>query len=194
MTVFSFDGSPFRIRMDSPQLVCFDPLALDLLRELSLSGSVQDERELLQRANTVCPAVACFTIPHFRPGLYQLDPREIRKFGGDDDAFDYEDEEATEAGDVDPGSATVESAYPFVGVDSGRLIVADMKRLPEIVRQLTWEQYDLALRDEAVFDRIAEAVGALCFAVIKGGGSAEMEFDGDGTYTIAVGSLRRVGD
>ena len=58
----------------------------------------------------------------------------------------------------------------------------------------SWEQYDLSLQAEgdAVIARIVEALGGTYFALIHGGCMPGMEFDGDGTYTILVGRLKRV--
>jgi hypothetical protein len=66
-TNVSYDGSPVQLRMDSPLLACFDRLALDMLGDLLRSGTAFDVAELLARANANHPAVACFTIPDFRP-------------------------------------------------------------------------------------------------------------------------------
>ena len=85
-------------------------------------------------------------------------------------------------------------SYPFAAVDSKALIVADIAQLPNLVRFLTWEKYDLSLQDQgdAVIGMIVEALGGPYFAVIHGGCMPGMEFDGDGTYTIPVGRLKRV--
>jgi hypothetical protein len=85
-------------------------------------------------------------------------------------------------------------SYPFAAVDSGALIVADFGQLPKLVRLLTWEQYDLSLQaqGDAVVGKIVEALGGPYFAVIQGGCMPGMEFDGDGTYTIPLGRLKRV--
>jgi len=188
VTNVSFDGSPVQFRMDSPLLACFDPLALDMLGEMLQPGTPLDVVGLLERANANHPALACFTIPDFRPGLYTLDPHDIKKFGDEDEEFDYGDEEVKR---VPPDR---ESSYPFAAVDSGALVVADVGQLPKLVRLLTWEQYDLSLQDQgdAVFAKIVEALGGPYFAVIHGGCMPRMEFDGDGTYTIPVGRLKRV--
>jgi hypothetical protein len=88
LTNVSFDGSPVQLRMDSPLLAWFDPVALDLLAELLSQGLPADVSALLERANVSYPALACLTIPDFRPGLYTLDPRDIKKFGNEDEDFD----------------------------------------------------------------------------------------------------------
>jgi len=184
----SYDGSPVQFRMDSPLLACFDPLALDMLGELLRVGASMDVPALLERANAHHPAVACFTIPDFQPGLYTLDPHDIKKFGEEDDEFDYGDEEVKRA------PAANLPSWPFASVDSGALIVADFGQLPKLVRLLTWEQYDLSLQaqGDAVVGKIIEALGGPYFSLIHGGCMPGMEFDGDGTYTIPVGRLKRV--
>lgn len=75
-TNVSFDGSPVQFRMDSPLLACFDPLALDMLRELLPAGRPLDVDELLERANVHHPALACYAISNFHPGLFTLDPQK----------------------------------------------------------------------------------------------------------------------
>jgi hypothetical protein len=140
--------------------------------------------ELLQRANASHPALACFTIPGFRPGLYTLDPHDIKKFGDEEEEFDYVDD------DVEREPPGIASSYPFAAVDSGALIVADVEQLPKLAGSLTREQYDLGLQDDAVFGKIVEALGGPYFAVIHGGRMPGMEFDGDGTYTIPMGCVR----
>src|SRR6516165_3533497 len=138
-TNVSFDGSPVQFRMDSPLLVCFDPIALDMLGESLQPGTPFDVGGLLERANANHPAVACFTIPDFRPGSYTLNPRDIRKFGDDDEDLDYSE------GELEPGDTAPE--FRFVAVDSGTLIFVDLAHLPKLVTLLTWEQYDRFLGD-----------------------------------------------
>jgi hypothetical protein len=184
----SFDGAPVQFRLDSPLLACFDPLALDMLHELLPDESAFDVSGLLRRANANHPALACFSIPEFRPGLYALDPRDIRKFGDEDDNLVY-------VGDWEPESKNEESgdqeaAYLFAAVDSGALVFADLAKLPMLIRVLTWEQYDLGLQDEAVFADLVAKLDGPYFAVILGGCMPGMEFDGDGTYTISVDRVK----
>jgi hypothetical protein len=180
----SFDGSPVHFRLDSPLLVCFDPVALDMLHDQLASVSAHaslDIGQLLERVNVRYPAVSCYHVPAFRPGLYTLDPRDIQKFGDEDDDLDYNEaqEDERETGDH-------EASFPFVAVDSGTLVFADFAHLSRLVALLSWEQYNLGLQDEAVFGRITDALGGPFFALIMAGGMAGMEFDGDGIYTIQV--------
>jgi len=185
LTNVSLDGSPVQFRMDSPLLACFDPLALDMLRDLLPEDATFDVAGLLERANANHPAMACYTIPEFRPGLFTLDPHDIKKFGDEEEDFDYSE------GDQAGGEAAWKApSFPFAGVDSGALIVADVGRLPRLVKLLSWEQYDLGLQDDAVFGKIVEELGGPYFAVIRGGCMPGMEFRGDGTYTIPVGRVR----
>jgi hypothetical protein len=183
-TNVSHDGSPVQLRIDSPLLACFDPLALDMLGDMLRPGVPFDIAELLERANANHPAVACLTIPDFRPGLYALDPRDIRKFGDKDDDFDYSEGEQ-EAGDKAPD-------YPWVAVDSGTLIFADVAHLVKLVPLLTWQQYDRSLGDDTILPGIVERLGGLYFAVVVSDCRLGMEFDGDGTYSVSPGRLRRV--
>jgi len=184
LTNVSFDGSPVQFRMDSPLLACIDPLALDLLPDLLPEGASFDVARLLERANANHPAIACYTVPDFRPGAYTLDPRDIKKFGDEDEDFDYsEGEEAS-------GDKTTD--FLFVAVDSGTLIFADVAHLSKLATLLTWEQYDRSLGDDTVFPEIIERLGGPYFAVIVSDGRLGMQFDGDGTYTIAPACLRRV--
>ncbi|MBI3411603.1 MAG: hypothetical protein HY040_25015 [Planctomycetes bacterium] len=185
LTNVSFDGSPVQFRMDSPFLACFDPQALDILRESMPQDSPLDVAGLLERLNVNYPAMACYTIPEFRPGLFTLDPHDIKKFGDEEEDFDY-----NEGDQAEPVPAEKESSFPFAAVDSGALIVADVGHLPRLVKLLTWERYDLGLQDDAVFAKIVEELDGPYFAVINGGIMPGMEFDGDGTYTIPVGCVR----
>jgi hypothetical protein len=180
----SFDGSPVQFRMESPLLACFDPLLLDMLGELLPRGEPVNVARLLEDANANLPALACFEVPDFQPGLYSLDPHDIKKFGDDDADFDFaKDDVAT---DDAVGTAT----YPFVSVDSSALIFADVQQLPKLVGMLTWEQYDLGFQIDSVFDEITKSMGGPFFAIILGGSLPGMEFDGDGTYTLEVKRLK----
>jgi len=181
----SFDGSPVQFRLDSPLFACFDPLALDMIRDSLPPDGHFDVGALLERVTANFPAMACYTIEDFRPGFYALDPRDIRKFGDEEDNFDYG---AGEQAETEPVDKT--TSFPFAAVDSGALIVADVAHLPKLVTLLTWEQYDLGLQDNGVFVHIIEALGGPYFAVIHGGCMPGMEFDGDGTYTIPPGCVR----
>jgi hypothetical protein len=129
--------------------------------------------------------MACYSIPDFRPGLFTLDPHDIKKFGDEEEDFDYSE------GDQEDGELGEKaSSFPFAAVDSGTLIVADVGHLPRLVMLLSWEQYDLGLQDDGVFSRIIEALGGPYFALIHGGCLPGMEFDGDGTYTIPADCVR----
>ena len=185
LTNVSFDGSPVQFRMNSPLLACFDPLALDMLHDLLPAGTPFEVAGLLERVNVNHPAMACYTIPDFRPGLFTLDPHDIKKFGDEEEDLDYSKGDHAEG---EPAGTAL--SFPFAAVDSGALIVADVDHLPRLVNLLTWEQYDLGLQDDAVFGKIVEALAGPYFAVISGGCMPGMEFDGDGTYTIPAGCVR----
>jgi hypothetical protein len=186
----SFDGSPVQFRLDSPLLVCLDPFLTNFVREemSALPPETRaDIRTVLLRMNGSLSVMSCYQIPDFRPGLYTLDPREIRKFGYDDEDSSY-DEEGKEENDptIDPMN------YQFVGTDTAAIVIADFAHLFELVEQLTWERYDLSLRgDVAVFEEISNSLGGPYFAVISGVSLPGMEFDGDGTYTLRAGAIRR---
>jgi len=181
LTNVSFNGSPVHFLLDSPLLACFDPLALDAIRDSLPPEGHLDFSILAERVG----GVACHTIEDFRPGLYTLDPHDIQKFGDEEDDFDYSDAEQADSEPVDKAKS-----FPFAMVDSGALIVADVAHLPKLVTLLTWEQYDLGLQDDSVFVNIIEALGGPYFAVIYGGSIPGMEFDGDGAYTIPRGRIR----
>jgi hypothetical protein len=172
--------------MDSPLLACFDPLALDMLHDLLPGSAPLDVAELLDRVNANYPAMACYTIPDFRPGLFTLDPHDIKKFGDEEENFEYSDAQTEE----EPSGSS--PSFLFSAIDSGSLIVADVGHLPQFVNLLTWEGYNLGLQDDVVFAKIARALSGPYFAVISGGCMPGMEFDGDGTYFIPVGRVRPV--
>lgn len=183
-TNVSYDGSPVQVRLTSPLLACFDPVALDMLGDILRAGTQLAIAELLERANANYPAVACFTIPDFRPGLYKIDPRDIKKFGDEDDGFDYDE------GEQDADDRATE--YLWAAVDSGTLMFADVGHLPKLVTLLTWEQYDRSLGDDSILPAIAEQLGGPYFAVVVSDSELGTQFDGDGTYTIPIGSVKPV--
>jgi hypothetical protein len=133
--------------------------------------------------NRTYSAMSCYEVPEFRPGGYTVDPRDIWKFGDDGDDLDYEANDGL-AEDNPP-------SYPFFGVDSGAVVIADFAHLPKLVEDLTWERYDLAMQDCGVFERINESLGGPYFALILSNARLGMDFDGDGTYTLRPGSVRR---
>jgi hypothetical protein len=143
-----------------------------------------DVSTVLSLVNANQIIMSCCDIADFRPGMYMLDPRNIRKFGDEDEEFDYDDADPTDDSDQ------VAIRYPFVSIDSSALLLVDFAHLPKVVEVLTWEQYDLALQDDALFGRITNALGGPCFAVIMGGCMPGMEFDGDGVYTIRSDAFR----
>jgi hypothetical protein len=192
MKNISEDGTPVDILLDSPWLVCFDPLALDfiptVIEELSAIGSIELS-VFLDKMNANFSAMSCYLIPDFQEGWYAIDPKDINKFGDEDDDLDYEEGLENEGESIDPATG-----FPWVGVDSGTLVFADYSYLPRLVKIFTWEKYDLALQDETVFDQIANALGGSHFAIIHGGCMPGMQFDGDGTYSIKANCVRRVGN
>lgn len=186
----SFDGSPVHFRMDLPILLVFDPVCLDGIHDLLASwpaNSPIELTQLIERLNVRHSAVGCYEISDFQPGMYELDPRDIHKFGDDEDDLDFDDAREDESGAADD-----EVVLPLVAVDSGALIIVDFCHLAEVMAVLDWEKYDLGLQDETNFDRISEKLGGPFFALIQGGGSPDMDFDGDGMYTLEAGSVRPV--
>jgi hypothetical protein len=184
----SFHGSPVQFQLDSPLLLCFDPLCLAGIRDLLASWPTNapiDVGLLLERVNNQHPAMSCYRIANFQPGLYSLDPRDIHKFGDEEPDLDYDGVQEDEL-----GAAEVEVSFPFVSVDSGALILVDFGHMSKLVNLFGWDQYDLALQDDTVFSKISEALGGPYFAVIHGASVHGMQFDGDGTYTIKAGAVR----
>jgi hypothetical protein len=181
LTNVSFDGSPVRFWLDSPLLACFDPLALDGIR-----ASLPADGGLLERVNVNYPAMSCYTIPDFRTGMYTLDPRDIQRFGDEEEDFDYTEGEPPEDEHADNASD-----FPFAAVDSGALIVVDVSHLAALVNLMTWEQYDRGLQDDAYYAEVIDALGGPYFALISSGPG--MAFDGDGMYTIPITCVRASG-
>jgi hypothetical protein len=78
----SFGGSAVMLRLESPLVVYFDPLALGLIAErfTHLSGSIQGSiDELVASVNDDGADIAYQEVAAFRPGFYTLDPRDIAK-------------------------------------------------------------------------------------------------------------------
>jgi hypothetical protein len=182
LTNVSFDGSPVEFRMESPLLACFDPLALDMLRDLLSPDAPLDG--LLERVNADYPAMACYTVPDFKPGVYALEPSDIKKFGDEDDDFDYNE------GEPEPSDKVPD--FLFAAVDSGTLIFADFAYLPNLATLLSWEQYDRSLGDDTVLPKIVDALGGPYFAVIISDCRLGIQFDGDGIYMISPAAVRWV--
>jgi hypothetical protein len=181
----SLDGTAVQFQMDSPLLVFFDPILLDGLRDLLPPGKPVDVARVLEHTNADCPAMARHTIPSFRCGRFTLDPRDIKKFGDEDEDLDYGEETPMLA---EPDIEAL--SFPWAGVDSGALLIVDAAHLAALVNLLSWHQYNSGLEDQTIFGRIADALGGAYFAVVLGACVPDMEFDGDGTYTIPVGSVR----
>ena len=150
----SLDGIAVQFRMDSPLLVFFDPMLLDGLRDLLPPETPVEVAGVLERANAGFPAMACYTIPNFRPGVFTLDPRDIRRFGSDDEDLDYGEEAQTHA-ELDNEALS----FPWAAVDSGALVLVDATHLADLVNVLSWEQYNLGLDDQTIFGRIADVLG-----------------------------------
>src|SRR5262249_40264787 len=145
----SFDGSPVRFQLDSPLLLCFDPICLDRIRDLVASWPGQANTNvgrLFEEVNARYPAMSCCQIDSFQPGEFMLDPRDIRKFGDEEQDLDY---------DGIPEDANAVASYPFVAVDSAALMLADSTYLDQLVDLLDWEQYERALQDDTVYSKVS---------------------------------------
>ena len=187
----SFDGSTVQFHSDSPLLLWFDPGCLDWIRDLLASRPAEapmDVGALLEQVNGHFPAMSCYQVTDFRPGEYSLDPRDIHKFGNEEDALNYDESQEDEMEATEDASS-----FPFVGVDSGALILADSAHLSKLVDLLSWDEYNLAMKDDMLFGRISEILGRAYFAVILGSCMPGMEFDGDGTYTMRADAIRPTG-
>ena len=180
--------------MDSPFLLLVDPLALDWVRD-QLAAIKETERinvgEVVSRINENTSVMACIEIDDFQPGTFRLDPRDILKFGRDEDGLDYEDV-GGELAEPEDGSPS----YPLVSVDSGALVAVDFAHLVQLAAFLSWERYDLTLRKggDQVFEEITKDMGGPYFALIHACAGREMEFDGDGLYTLRPGCIRPAPD
>ncbi len=130
--------------------------------------------------------IAYYQIEDFSPGLYRLEVRDICKFGSEEE--DMSDEEwqewQSEEDEPDPGPPR------YVGVDSAAIVLADISHLRQLTRVLNSEQYDNAMRDDSVFPETNKALGGPYYALLMPGPGTE--FDGDGTYTIRKGAIKRV--
>jgi hypothetical protein len=184
----SFDGSSVELLLESPVVVSFDPLGIDVIRDElgNLPPNARTDIALfLERVNSNFPLMGSYEVVDFKPGNYTLDPRDIKKFGDEDDGLDYEG--LDEVGQEPPG-------HPFFSVDSGTAMIVGFSHLPRFVDLLTWESYDLALQDDKAFIRtvreLTNSLGGPFFALISGVDMPGMEFDGDGTYTLKAGALR----
>lgn len=197
----SFDGTPVEFWLDSPLVFCFDPSCLDLLLKFLTPGSGKttiDPGDLLERINGfTADSVSCYAVSDFQPGVYTLHPRDIRKFGDEDDEFDYGEEpkddiEPADVAEDEIEPADVATSYPFFSVDSATMMLVDSSRLAQLVELLNWDKFDEGLGDSVVFAEISDAVGGPYFAIIGSASQTGIEFDGDGVYTIRPEAIRAV--
>jgi hypothetical protein len=181
------DGSAVEILADSPDLVIFDPLAIDdlhaHLREAVLGSS---PRNILSELRNDCE-VAHYEISDFAPGLYQLQMKDIRKF----DSEESEDDERWAPGEwdeeIDPDTVR------WFGTDSAAIVVVAFSHLKQFADVFSWEKYDRACRgEEQIIAAITETLGGPYFAIIMSPGEP-YEFDGDGTYTLQAGAAKYLG-
>jgi hypothetical protein len=184
------DGSPVQFRADSPDFLLFDPITLDFLRE-RLAGltplSHDDLRNFLVELCKEMGDIGHYQIENFSPGHYQLDLRDIRKFGSEEeDMSDEEWEEWQSEENSEEGPPDIR----YVGVDSAAIFIADISHLKQLIQVLTPEEYDRALAEDSVFAEINQSIGGPYYALATPGPG--IEFDGDGTYTIRKGAIQRV--
>jgi hypothetical protein len=176
-TYISQAGMPIDIELTSSCLVLLDPLTLDALREglASMPRSALTDpiavREFITRSSTPL-RVAVVHLPDVCPGRYTLD------FAG-----------------VVPVNAR-ESSSSAVDIDSGALVICDIRYLCALATSLSWQRYDQALQgpaaDYSVFGAVVQEVGGPHFAIVFPDAGAEDGFCGDGTYALHVPALRQV--
>src|SRR5262249_14778809 len=180
------DGSPLEFQADSPDLLCFDPMALDFLAEQLGSMPPLPQDALRDRLIQLCQNasdMAYYQIENFRPGLFRLDLRDICKFGSEEEDMSDEEWERSQS-DED------EVPPQYFAVDSAAILIADISHLKQLTQLLTPEQYDLALGDDTIFPEINRALGGPFYALAMP--CSGSEFDGDATYTICKGTITRV--
>src|SRR5947209_4947703 len=92
----SFNGEAVEFLADSPLLAVMDPIMFDGVRE-GLKTLSSDKPPLLEVLETqedlLDGALAYHEIADFSPGIYRLDPRDIRKFGSNEGNEDDDCEE-----------------------------------------------------------------------------------------------------
>ena len=113
------------------------------------------------------------------------------KFDTDEDGLADED-----AGDELAEPENGSPSYPVVTVDSGTLVAVDFAHLFQLAGFLSWERYDDTLGKEGdqALEEITKDMGGPCFALIHACAGREMEFDGDGLYTLRPGCIRPIAD
>ena len=175
----SFGGEPVEFLTDSPHLIVFDPLALDILGEYSQEHPPESSGVLpvwAQRVHKNCLA-GLYEIANFRPGRYRFDLRNMQVCNDVDDSHP--------------------EALKLFSTDSGAFIIAGCFHLQALTACFNWEKYDLALRtpvgDYSGFLAVNEAIGGPYYALIEcpGIGSGTV-FEGDGTYRLSEGAIQRV--
>jgi hypothetical protein len=180
------DGSPIEFWADSPDLLCFDPMALDFLAEQLGSMPPLSQDALRDRLIELCQNasdMAYYQIEDFSPGLFRLDLHDICKFGSEEEDMSDEEWERSQS-DQD------EVPPQYFAVDSAAILIADISHLKQLTQVLTPEQYDLAMAEDTVLPEINEALGGPYYALAMP--CSELEFDGDGTYMIRKGAIQCV--
>jgi hypothetical protein len=181
------DGSPVEFMADSPDLLLFDPIALDFLRERLATLPQLSHEALRVSVIALCQEmgdIAHYQIDNFSPGLFQLQVGDIRKFGSEEEEMNDEEWERWQAeeNEPDPGPPR------YVGVDSGTILLADISHLRQLTELLTPEEYDRA----SVVRHINKALGGPYYGMIIANANLGFEFDGDGTYTLRTGAVKPV--
>jgi hypothetical protein len=146
--------------LESDLLILIDPLALDGLKGDFDSELVARIEADVQQVTTIpFLRVGVHRIPDFVPGRFRLAPGALLEGGEDDDPRVFE-------------------------VDSGTVVVVELRRLPEVAQVLTWDRYDWYLQspvgDSSRWEEIVAEVGTLYFALLDD----DETFDGDGRYRL----------
>lgn len=165
----SLDGAPVRLRLESPHLLAMDMLALDGLKDRwkLLSRVMPPDEDLREQFGHLPGTMLYRRIDDFRPGLYEVDPHDLR-------------------------SCEEGAPLDWFSVDSASVILVDHACVEALARRLTWEEYEAFCADHDLerFTRISTALGGPCYALIGPGGGGD--FSGDGIYTLSSEAIRAV--
>ena len=172
-TFISHDQSPIEIDLESPLLIVADPAALEGLPSVLLPESKNLTHSALVSSVSKLRSgfrVYVHPIPRFSPGTYRITFADI--IAVDDET---------------PGSSAT--------VDSGSLVFFDYAKHDAVLKNLSWESYDLGLQDATGvrFDEITRKIGSRCYAIMFGNADADGDFGGDGSYALRPSSPKKAG-